>query len=147
VASKAKPEQRKTISVICPVCGDPFEQRKDGRPKTCSKSCSLTKHYRSGLRREEWKRRERLPRIKQSAGYIWAYAPDHPNARIGGLYVLEHRLVMEKELGRLLGPHERIHHKNGNRSDNRIENLELFVGGHTQGASEKHCPTCTCFDH
>jgi hypothetical protein len=57
-------------------------------------------------------------------GYISVYSPNHPNKNSRG-YIYEHRLIMEKHIGRYLREDEIVHHKNDNRQDNRIENLEL----------------------
>jgi hypothetical protein len=66
---------------------------------------------------------------------------------VSGRRIKEHRYVMEQMIGRPLHSYETVHHKNGNKLDNRPENLEIWVGNHGNGASEAHCPTCTCFNH
>lgn len=56
-------------------------------------------------------------------GYVLVYLPQHPNARNGTIFL--HRVVMENELGRPLQEGEIVHHRNGDKSDNHPENLEL----------------------
>lgn len=58
-------------------------------------------------------------------GYVAVYVPDHPNANKEG-YVMKHRLIMEQHIGRFVGKDEIVHHKNHDRADNRIENLEIM---------------------
>lgn len=65
-------------------------------------------------------------------GYVRVYSPENPSASARG-YALEHRLVMERVLGRSLGTDETVHHINGIRSDNRPENLELWVTSQPAG--------------
>jgi len=57
--------------------------------------------------------------------YNYISMPEHPKAYFDGT-VLEHRIVMEKYLGRLLDRFECVHHINGDGKDNNIENLEVM---------------------
>lgn len=60
-------------------------------------------------------------------GYVYIRVPkDYPGARSHG-YILEHRFIMQEAIGRPLTSREVVHHKNGDRGDNRLENLELCV--------------------
>lgn len=65
-------------------------------------------------------------------GYRYVLQREHPRATKGG-YVLEHVIVMEQVLGRQLLPGENVHHLNGQREDNRPENLELWIRPHPSG--------------
>ncbi len=125
------PRWVRKIKKTCAVCGKTFEKT----PYYCSgewglkgRFCSIdcqAKHLR-GRKREKalaWKGGKKISR-----GYIYLLNPSHPYAPKCG-YVAEHRLIMEKCLGRYLKSYEIVHHKNGIRGDNRPENLEAMTRG------------------
>ena len=75
---------------------------------------------RRGDRRYNWKGGKSI-----DDGYVRLLKPEHNRANKRG-YVYEHLVVMENYLNRPLDKHETVHHLNGDRADNRIENLELW---------------------
>jgi hypothetical protein len=93
-------------------------------------------HYRRNKLYNDPKLRPGRPRRNTASinnnGYELLYEPENPNANVNGL-VLVHRKVMSEVLGRPLLRIEQVHHKNGNRSDNRIENLEIWTTHQPQG--------------
>lgn len=114
--------------ILCLKCGKLFEiprcRINDGQ-RYCSKSCAaefrITSEKVSGKYNCNWNGGV----SHESNGYIDIKSPNHPRVDCRG-YVREHRLVMEKYLGRYLKKEEHVHHINGIKSDNRIENLMLF---------------------
>lgn len=109
--------RRKRVVKNCLRCGKEFwthacrTQRK-GRGlagQFCSKTCGYN-YWKGEIGRKK----------KDLHGYVLVQVGKNQ-------YIREHRLVMEKILGRKLSPGENVHHKNGIRDDNRPENLELWV--------------------
>ena len=102
-----------------------------GMAKSCGCYNSECRSRRSGELSSQWKG----GRIKGSGGYILVSMRGHPKADKGG-YVFEHVLVMQKYLKRHICKNELVHHKNGIKDDNRIENLELMLKSvHCKGKS------------
>lgn len=116
-------------SKTCPTCGREFSKRDDQIPSQYARqvNCSVD----CGRRARHLRNQRDHPRRKTSDGRYWLrFVPGRVDAPSrtsrAGAWVLEHRLVIERQQGRHLEPDEHVHHRNGDGLDNRTENLELL---------------------
>ena len=110
----------KKIEEKCNFCGKAFLFYKSDRKSNregyyCSRKCWASS--RTGDKSPQWK-----GGISNFDGYRQVYVGRRKRK-------FEHRIIMEKYLGRKLKKNEIVHHKNHNRADNRIENLVVMTRG------------------
>lgn len=111
-------------TVTCRSCGKDFE-RPHGKVRIfCSRSCAQTGRNCTGR-----KRKPEGATVTHAGGYLLE--------KVGNQWVMQHRLVMEQFLGRKLLSRERVHHRNGKRDDNRVQNLEIWT---LRGTNKKDPP-------
>ena len=132
-----KPDNGQFYAVTCKDCGCEVwvDKYKMLRPQYTGLCRECSHRARSGKGNSWWKG----GRYTHVSGYIHVLVPKgdffRPMADPNG-YVREHRLVMARHLGRCLHRWENVHHKDGNKSNNALENLELTLNGqHTRDHS------------
>ena len=111
-----------TIEKMRKHCGHPVSEA------TKEKIKRATKGQRVREKNPMWKG----GKYKTKSGYI--------QILINGIYKLEHREKIEKLLGRALEEYEHVHHLNGIKNDNRLENLKIVINKEHYG--EIRCPKC-----
>lgn len=121
-----------------PNAGGPLRKRTPGPRRSCSFEGCDKPFFGRGVCRGHYaqlKRGQELRELKKRRpnGEGFLNSEGYWMVTIDGRQVFEHRLVMSEILGRDLLREETVHHKNGDRSDNRPENLELWISSQPSG--------------
>lgn len=134
------------IKKICGECGGEFKVRDikaERKRKYCNPQCGNKAKSKSSPSEYVYDlvngKRTRVKKSELSAGTKKKDRSGYVHIFDGDRWSLEHRSIMEKYLGRKLVKGEIIHHKNGIKDDNRLENLELMVNmNHSHGVDHIH---------
>lgn len=132
ISDEKLPHRRYTFT-RCVACRKEYwveyYTRNRAKMRTCQRCNARQLGSMRGSKHSNWKGGKTLNKLGYTMAYLTEDNPYFAMAQKRTHKVAEHRLVMAQSLGRCLISTETVHHKNGSRSDNRLDNLLLTCNG------------------